>query len=71
MLLTKENQKLAFVLSSSGKLRVGIATKVNTKRSRLFASHDLYITVTTFMWRCFEKKKRKGVKVMDEKMEGN
>ena len=59
MLLAKENQKLAFVLSSRGKLRVGIATKVSTKRSHLFASHDLYITVTTLMWRCFEKKKKK------------
>ena len=40
----------AFVLPSSGKLRVGIASKVNTKRSHLFASHDLCITVITYMW---------------------
>ena len=52
----------AFVLPSSGKLRVGIASKVNTKRSHLFASHDLCIIVITYMWRCFErKKKKKGV----------
>ena len=50
----------AFVLTSSGKLRVGIDPKVNTKRSHLFASHDLYVTVTTYMWRCFEEKKKKG-----------